>query len=246
MVEYINLRLNIDISMFQFFKELFTDNRIPSISFLDFYKKINRLKEDGLFPFEYNLPQAISLPESFWKEVVSIHKMTLGDGLEREISIFMVDGELIFTSVIKGQESSVTSNHNISVKYVQHPTRKGYFRKEIYMDRSIYKRKDVYYKDAPKKVSIQYIFNLHTHPKHVFENGESIFSFVSKQDMISQFQSKAIVSGLVTDKLWLFVRTNSSPETINMEESNISVETLKTEMKMVIYCAELFKKAIKQ
>ena len=124
--------------MFQFFKELFTDNRIPSISFLDFYKKINRLKEDGLFPFEYNLPQAISLPESFWKEVVSIHKMTLGDGLEREISIFMVDGELIFTSVMKGQESSVTSNHNISVKYVQHPTRKGYFRKEVYTSVRMY------------------------------------------------------------------------------------------------------------
>ncbi len=232
--------------MFEFLKDLFTDSRISSIPFIEFYKKINRLKEDGIFPFEYNLPQAIALPESFWKEVVSIHKMTLKDGLEREISVFMVDGELIFTSVIKGQESSVTSNHNISVKYIQHPTRKGYFRKEIYMDGSIYKRKDVYYKDAPKKVSIQYLFNLHTHPKHVFENGESIFSFVSKQDMISQLQSKAIVSGLVTDKLWLFVRTNNSPDTITMDEVNITVDTLKAEMKMVIYSAELFKKAIKQ
>lgn len=232
--------------MFSFLKNIFTDNRIPSISFLEFYKKINRLKEDGLFPFEYNLPQAISFPESFWKEVVSIHKMTLGDGLEREISIFMVDGELIFTSVVKGSESSVISNHNISVKYVQHPTRKGYFRKEIYMDGSIYKREDIYYKDAPKKVSIQYLFNMHTHPKHVFQNGESVFSFVSRQDMVSQFQSKAIVSGLVTDKLWLFVRTNSSPDTIVMDESQISVDALKANMKMVIYCAELFKKAIRQ
>lgn len=232
--------------MFEFLKDLFTDSRISSIPFIEFYKKINRLKEDGIFPFEYNLPQAIALPESFWKEVVSIHKMTLKDGLEREISVFMIDGELIFTSVIKGQETSVTSNHNISVKYLQHPTRKGYFRKEIYMDGSIYKRKDVYYKDAPKKVSIQYLFNLHTHPKHVFENGESIFSFVSKQDMISQLQSKAIVSGLVTDKLWLFVRTNNSPDIITMDEVNITVDTLKSEMKMVIYCAELFKKAIRQ
>lgn len=232
--------------MFTFLKNMFTDNRIPSISFLEFYKKINRLKEDGLFPFEYNLPQAISFPESFWKEVISIHKMTLADGLEREISVFWVDGELIFTSVVKGQESSVTSNHNISVKYVPHPTKKGYFRKEIYMDGSIYKRKDVYYKDAPKKVSIQYLFNLHTHPKHIFENGQAIFSFVSKQDMVSQLQSKAIVSGLVTDKLWLFVRTSNTPVSIVMEESNISVNTLKSDMKMVIYCAELFKKAIKQ
>jgi hypothetical protein len=232
--------------MFTFFKDLFTDNRIPSISFLEFYKKINRLKEDGLFPFEYNLPQAISFPESFWKEVVSIHKMTLKDGLEREISIFMVDGELIFTSVIKGQESSVRSNHNISVKYVKHPTRNGYFRKEIYMDGSIYKRKDVYYKDAPKEISVQYLFNLHTHPSHALDSGEVYYSFASKQDMISLLQSKAIVSGLITDKLWLFVRTNLSSDTITMDESQLSVETLKADMKMVIYCAELFKKAIKQ
>ena len=139
----------------------------------------------------------------------------------------------------------MTTNHSISVKYVQHPTRKGYFRKEIYMDGSIYKRKDVYYKDAPKQVSIQYLFNLHTHPKHIFENGESAFSFVSKQDIVSQLQSKAIVSGLVTDKLWLFVRTNNSRDTITMDEVNITVDTLKSDMKMVIYCAELFKKAIR-
>jgi hypothetical protein len=104
----------------------------------------------------------------------------------------------------------------------------------------------VYYKDAPKKVTIQYLFNLHTHPKHTFENGDSAFSFVSKQDVVTQLQSRAIVSGLVTDKLWFFVRTNNSPEVINMEESNISIDTLKSDMKMVIYCADLYKKAIRQ
>lgn len=232
--------------MFSFLKNIFTDNRIPSISFLEFYKKINRLKEDSLFPFDYNLPQAIAFPESFWEEVISIHKMTLKDGLEREVSVFVADGELIFTSVVKGKESSVTSNHSISVKYLPHPTKKGYFRKEVYMDGSVYKRRDVYFKDAPKKVSIQYLFNLHTHPKHGLENGEGIFSFASRQDMVSQLQSRAIVSGLVTDKLWLFVRTDSSPDTIALDESQISVESLKTDMKMVVYCAELFKKAIRQ
>lgn len=232
--------------MFSFLKNIFTDNRIPSVSFLEFYKKINSLKETGLFPFEYNLPQAISFPESFWDEVTSIHKMTLNDGLEREVSIFLADGDLIFTTVVKGKANSVTSNHSISVKYISHPTRKGYLRKEIYMDGRIYKRKDVYYKDAPKSVSVQYLFNLHTHPKNVLENGESIFSFASKQDMISQLQSRAIVSGLVTDKLWLFVRTNTTPNIINMEESKISVESLKADMKMVIYCAELLRKAIRQ
>jgi hypothetical protein len=235
-----------EICMFEFIKNLFVDNNIPSISFLEFYRKVSRLKQENLFPYEYNLPQAIALPESFWKEVTAIHKMTLGDGLEREISLFQADGDLIFTSVVKGSENSVKSGHSITVKYVPHPTRKGYLRKEIYMDGSIYKRLDVYYKNAPKKVSVEYLFNLHTHPKYVNEVLTSAFSFVSKQDIVSQLQSQAIVSGLVTDKLWLFVRTNNTPPYINLEEPEINVKTLSTDMKMVVYCAEFFKKAIRQ
>ncbi len=232
--------------MFEFIKNLFVDNTIPSISFLEFYRKVNRLKADNLFPYDYNLPQAISFPENFWKEVISIHKMTLQDGLEREMSLFQADGDLIFTSVVKGTANSVKSGHSISVKYIPHPTKKGYFRKEIYMDGSVYKRIDVYYKDAPKQVSVEYLFNLHTHPKYVNDVLTSAFSFVSKQDIVSQLQSQAIVSGLITDKLWLFVRTNSSPKFINLEEPDITVETLKSDMKMVVYCAELYKKAIRQ
>ncbi len=229
--------------MFSWFKNLFNDNRIPTVSFLEFYKRIAQLKETGIFPYEYNLPQGISFTETFWSEIIGIYRMTLKDGLEREISIFLADGDLIFTSVIKGNESSVTSNHQISVKYIPHPTKKNYFRKEVYLDGKVYKRKDVYYKEAPKKVTIQYLFNLHTHPKNIGTDG---YSFLSLQDIKSQLKSNAVVSGLVTDRLWLIVRTDKTPREAILEEKDINVENLKTRMSMVLYCANFNGKAIKQ
>lgn len=232
--------------MFNWLRNLFEDNSIPSVTFIEFYRKLTSLKQVGIYPYEYNLPQAINFSEVFWKEIIDIHKMTLKDGLEREISVFSVDGDLIFTSVVKGNENSVKSGHNVSVKYVPHPTRKGYFRKEIYLDGSIYKRIDVYYKKVPKKIVVEYLFNLHTHPKHVLENNEVYFSFVSKQDIVSLLQSNAIVTGLVTDRLWLFVRTDKTPDSILMDEKDITVESLKINMKIVIYMAEFFKKGIRQ
>lgn len=232
--------------MIEFLKNIFTSNTIPSISFLEFYQKISRLKKDNLYPFVDNLPQAIRFPEDFWSKIVSIHKMTLQDGHEREISLFDVDGELVITTITLGNLSNVKANHNINVRYIPHPTMKNYYRKEITLDGSIYKRKDIFYKDMPKKVNIEYLFNLHTHPRHTLDNGSYYFSFVSKQDIISLLASKAVVTGLITDKLWLFVRTNKTQNTIEMPEEHISVESLKNEMGIVSYCAEFFKKGIRQ
>lgn len=227
--------------MFSFLKNLFEDNRIPTIPFIEFYKKISQLKENGVFPYEYNLPQGISFPESFWEEVVKIYRATLKDGKEREVSIFWADGDLVFTSVTKGDEKSVISNHQISVKYQLHPTRKNYYRKEIYLDGKIYKRLDVYYKGVPRNVPIHFLFNLHSHPKV-----GDFYPFLSLQDIKSQLTSNAIVSGLITDKLWLVVRTDKTPKEILLTQEEVSVDNLRTKMVMVCYCANLNGKAIRQ
>ncbi len=232
--------------MFEFLKNIFTSNTIPSIPFVQFYEKLTKLKQMNIYPYDYNLPLAISLPVEFWQDIVGIHKQTLNDGLEREIALFWVDGEIITTSVVKGNDSSVTSNHSVNVRYVPHPTKREYFRKEILLDGKIFKRKEVYYKNMPKKIVVEYLFNLHTHPRHTMENGNTLFSFVSKQDIISMLASKAIVTGLVTDKLWLFVRTDKTPGSIKMEEKDITVESLKSVMNIVTYDANFFKKAIKK
>ena len=216
-----------------------------SSSFYDFYKRMVKWKESKVYPFQYNLPSSISFPSDFWNDVIAVYKDTLRDGLERALSVFWADGELVVTSVVKGDETSVKSNHNLNVKYSPHPTRKGYLRKEIYLNGKLLKRKDIYHKNIPKKVTVEYLFNIHTHPKS--SNTETVsYSFFSKQDVSSLLSSGAIISGLVTDRLWLLVRTSESPISPVLEDGQISAETLKDQMKFVVYEAEFKKKAIKK
>ena len=86
--------------MFKFIKNIFSSDKIPSVSFYSLYQKILGWKQSNVYPFTYNLPEAISFPADFWEDVVKIYKMTLKDGLERAISVFWADGELILTSVV--------------------------------------------------------------------------------------------------------------------------------------------------
>jgi hypothetical protein len=204
-------------------------------------------QEAKVYPYPFNLPQAISLPPAFWKDVIKIHKLTLSDGKERAISVFWADGEVIVTSVVKGDESSVKTNDNLSVQYLPHPVKKGYYRKEIVLNGSVIKQIDVYYKNAPKTLSVKYLFNMHTHPRYVNSQNESAFSYFSLQDINSLIGSGAIMTGLVTDRLYLLLRTAETPSAIPLHnDMEVTEENLKTQMKLGVYVAEFNKMAIKQ
>lgn len=232
--------------MFDTFKNLFSTD--SSTSFYSFYKKMVGWKESGVYPFSYNLPSFITFPEDFWKDVYKIYKQTDQDGLERAIALFWADGELVLTSVVKGDDQSVRSSHNVRVNYVPHPTKQGYFRRELIVDNKVTKRTDVYYKKAPKKVTVEYLFNMHTHPVQEF-NGKKVYGFFSLQDIKSLILSKVVVTGLVTDKLWLLVRTSDTPSDVKFEnftDADITIENLKEKFKLGVYEAEFNKKAIKK
>jgi len=216
-------------------------------SFFSFYKKLAHWKKNNVYPFSYNLPDVISFPSTFWTDIQKIYQDTSKDGKERAISLFWADNELIVTSVVKGDEKSVKSTHKVNVKYELHPTRKGYFRKVILVDDKTVKKVDIYHKKAPKSLSVEYLFNMHTHPPHLDNRGNNYYGFFSLQDIKSLLQSQAVVTGLVTDRLWLVVRTSETPQNIgNLVESDISVTYLKERLSMVVYMAEFNKKAIKQ
>jgi len=217
-----------------------------SSTFFEFYKRIIKWRESNVYPFLHNLPRQISFPYEFWDDVRKIHELTKKDGLERAISLFWADGELIVTSVVTGDEGSVKSNHSVNVKYIHHPTRKDYLRKEVFLDGKVLKRKDVYYKKVPKKVSVEYLFNMHTHPPHVGNDGVSRYSFFSAQDIRSLLASNAVVTGLVSDKVWLLVRSSESPSSADITDQDVSVEYLKERLKFGVYEAEFNKKAIRQ
>ena len=232
--------------MLDVFKSLFTSNKKSSISFYSFYKKMVKWRESKVFPYSFNLPEIITLPTDFWGQVTKIYKQTDSDGKERAISLFWADDELVLTSVVKGDERSVSSKHNVNVKYVNHPTKKEYLRRELLVDGKVRKRKDIYYKKVPKKISVKYLFNMHTHPAHIYSDGTKRYGFFSLQDIKSFLLSNAVVTGLVTDKLWLLVRTSETPNDVgSILETDITLENLKERFNIVVYSAEFKKNALR-
>lgn len=228
-----------------FFSNLFGSG-IQTTSFSQLHRKIVDLRTANLYPYGYNLPQAISFPSDFWEDLIEIFKRTDKDGLERAFSVFWADGEVVLTETNTGSESSVKSGGSIQVKYSHHPTRPDYARKELFLDGKLLKRKDIYAKNVPKALEVQYLFNIHTHPKHLNEKGESYYNFFSAQDIKSLMSSKAIVTGLVTDSLWLLIRTDKTPYDIsNLTDTQVTPKYLEETLHIGLYKAVFNKKAFR-
>lgn len=219
-------------------------SKIQTTSFLELHRKIVDLRASNLYPYTYNLPQAIQFPSDFWDDLINIYKKTYKDGLERAFSVFWADGEVVLTEVNTGSDKMVKSGGSIQVKYSHHPTKNDYARKELYLDGKLLKRKDVYHKNVPKTLEVQYLFNIHTHPKHEREDGSVYYNFFSAQDIKALLSSKAIMTGLVTDKLWLLIRTDQTPSSVDdLTDTQVTPEYVENTLKIGLYKADFNKKA---
>lgn len=190
------------------------------------------------FPYEYELPETINLTPEFWTQIIKLYKATRADGFERAISVFWVGGELVVTSVVKGTRTQVTTNASVSYRYVR-THKPEYLRREILVNNKLYSKKDVYYKKVPKKLTKpDYLFNMHTHPPHE-SNGATYYSFFSLQDIKSMLSSKAVITGMIGDRLWLLFRTQQTPDTVgDMQEVEITKESLQGRLHLGVYSAE--------
>lgn len=219
-------------------------SKIKTTTFEQLRNKIVNLRKSNLYPFVENLPEAISFSYDFWSDLIGIYIETLGDGNERAFSVFWADGEVLFSEVKTGSDRMVKSGGSIQVKYSHHPTKEGYARKELLLDDKVIKRKDVYYKNVPKTLEVQYLFNIHTHPKHTMENGDSFYNFFSAQDIKSLIQSKAIITALVTDKLWILIRTKNTPDNVDtLLDTTVTPQYLEQSLHIGVYRADFNKKA---
>jgi len=224
--------------------DFFFSSKIKTTSFYELHHRIVKLRAENLYPYTYNLPQAIQFPSDFWKDLIGIYNKTFKDGLERAFSIFWADGEVVLTEVNTGSDKMVKSGGTIQVKYSHHPTRNDYARKELYVDGKLLKKRDVYNKDVPKTLEVQYLFNIHTHPKHTREDGSIYYNFFSAQDITALLSSKAIMTGLVTDKLWLLIRSDKTPSHVEgLKDSQVTPQYVQDVLHMGLYMAQFEKKA---
>ncbi len=231
--------------MFDFLKDIFSSNNINKFSFYTLYNKLKQWGISKTLPYPYELPDVITLDEKFWKKIVQIHNETKNDDHERAFSVFWADGELIITGVTKGTTSSVTTNSTVTVRYVQ-SRHKGYLTKQILVDSDLYSSTDVYYKNIPTKIEVKYLFNMHTHPVHRAGDRE-YYGFFSKTDINTFINSEAIITGMISDKLWLLFKTNKSPKILNnYEQEEISVQSLNEKIQLGVYSGEFGKRIVKQ
>ncbi|GAB4162664.1 MAG: hypothetical protein Fur003_5580 [Candidatus Dojkabacteria bacterium] len=204
------------------------------MTFYRLYTNLRKLQDQRTYPYDYQLPDKIFFTPEFWKQVITLYKATRSDEHERAISVFWADGDLIFSSVVRGTTSSVTPSNQVDVKY-DYSRYKGYLTKRVYVDGDIVIEKDIYYKNVPKKIEVKYLFNMHTHPPHQYENG-TYYSFFSLQDIKSLLGSGAVITGMIGDKLWLLIRTVKSPsDTGTITEPEINMESLYERLHIVTY-----------
>lgn len=137
-----------------------------TMSFYSFYNKLENHIQTKTYPNDFTLPQAISFPEDFWKQVVNLYKETQKDGHERAVSVFLWEDEYIFATIIHGDKSQVSVGGSIRVAY--EPKNKkspntNYYRK-IWIDEKVYSKKEVAQKKStfPNRSSNLFVSFTHT------------------------------------------------------------------------------------
>ncbi len=214
--------------------KFFFDDYQESLTFYKLYSKLLTWNKQHRLPHRSDLPLKITLSDDFWKHVVQLHKDTTYDGLERAFSVVWIEDDLAVSGVIKGSSTQVEIKSTIQVKY--EPTyRQEYFKKNIYIDSKLYSSSTHHYKLIPKSIDIRYLFNMHTHPPHITDFGTSYGTF-SAQDIKSLCSSTNIITGLITDRIYLLFKTTKSIKNADhLKDSDITLQLLNDKYGFVIY-----------
>jgi hypothetical protein len=202
-------------NFWQRFKNLFTSsNRIPIKDFHYFKRKIIYWNENKLYPESYVLPQGIRFSSHFWKRIKEIYRHTSGDEHERAINIWWGDGDVVVTDSLRGERSRVNiPKQRVNVSYKPVSATSNYATKIIKVNGKVYLKKSVPISvlKNKKKIEVQFLFNMHTHPPHKTPDGNVRYSFFSETDIKSFTKSSAAITGLVTDQLWILAKTKTTP-----------------------------------
>lgn len=172
----------------------------------EFIKLLERHTLAGTSPKMTEWPDQIELSPEFKNMNLNLFKKTDESGYEHEVSIFYVDGDVLASSVLKGEKNQVKVNHSVNLSYI--PQKNGTYQKEIYIDSKLVKKSIV--KIVPPKQVIKYLLNIHTHPKFTNLSGEPSYSFFSVVDVDGFIKAAYPVIGVITSKLWLACKTDKT------------------------------------
>jgi len=229
--------------MWDTLKEIFAPSR--SLKKVDFYTlraKIADWSKHQSYPSYASLPSIIRFPSEFWSRINEIARHTSGDGHERAVTVWWADKEFVVTENVRGETDKILiPKQEIYVRY--NPIA-GTNRAEriITVNNDVYSKRSLSIHDMQriKKVEVQFLFNMHTHPPHVDPvTNQKGYAFFSSVDLKGFLTSPAAITGLVTDVLWILVKTSKSPRDFDGELSLITTpEMLTKDLGLKVYRAE--------
>ena len=228
--------MSISASIKRFLKELFKElfltrvfNHVQLAQYLDqLYAKNIKASCSGL-------PDKILFPREFWTQVKDLYEKTRAHNIEYASSVYVIDGDVIFTPPIKGQASHVQIRHKIRWKY--RPLGNNRYEKIVFVDDKQVFKKILPAEKVPRHLRSTYLFSVHTHPWH---QGFG-YSYFSHQDMKSLVHGRALAIGLITDKLHLVFKTQKSPNTWTMPSKKLITPKLLQQLGFCLYTAEFSK-----
>ncbi len=170
---------------------------------IELHKFLEQWRKLGSLPSASGWPDKVMLSTGSWKKLSDIMGYTRGDGYEYAVNLFHVDNEILVTPYTRGTRENVTTHDSIQIRY--EPRDKNYFEKKVFVNSKQVQSETIPAQKVPKKIEITYLFNVHTHPIQ-----EDSYSFFSGTDIRSFLASDTLAMGLLTDRLWLVGKTNSS------------------------------------
>lgn len=171
--------------------------------FVEFIKKWNKF---GKYPPRTAWPMEVILDRRLWEDITRLHRYTDSTGYEYESSLFYIERETIISKPLKGNKDNVHAHHSLQVKYIPDNTNYRYERHIILDSRVI--QKDYFAPDqVPKQIDSGFLFNMHTHPTHLNNTGEKVYTFFSPTDINSLLKINTLLTGLITDEFWLACKT---------------------------------------
>lgn len=232
------------MSIWQSITNLFSSsNKIKATEFYYLREKLLYWNESQNYPSFDMLPAAISFPSSFWSRVTEIHRHTMGDNHERAISVWWADGDLVVTDSIRGGVANVNiPRQKITVMYKPISGNNQYVEKVVDVNGKVYSKRRVEYRKVKgRQIEVRFLFSMHTHPPY---ESTGKFSFFSATDINSFLGISAAITGLVTDKLWLLIKTNKSAKANSLTDHEITPESLIDQLGLKLYRGEFGKRVV--
>jgi hypothetical protein len=178
----------------------------------EFIEFLSKWKTAGRYPENSVLPKTITFGPEFWRVVRSAESETKKNKVEYGFSIFAVGEKLFFSKLQKGYSDKITTTHRILIKHKQ--TDSKTVERKIEIDSRIVAMEKIRTGEAAKSPRIDFLFNLHTHPEHQVM-GKTQYGFYSETDIATFAGNDLAVIGLVTDRLWLILKTTGSIKSLS-------------------------------